>query len=160
MNVQPPASESARVFEQRSLIRTTLAEITAFHEDNGVLKTLTPPPIFMRVRRDTRTSLRDGEIDFTLWMGPIPVRWLARHEPGPTAHSFADRMIAGPLQSWLHQHIFRPVEGGVELVDRITLIHKPGWRGLLTRLAFDGLALRFLFFYRHLRTRMSLEKKH
>jgi hypothetical protein len=30
--------------------------------------------------------------------------------------------------------------------------------GLFTRLFFDGLPLRFLFFYRHLRTRMVIGK--
>jgi ligand-binding SRPBCC domain-containing protein len=112
--------------------------------------------MFIQVLRDDRTSLTDGEFLFRLWFGPIPVRWLARHEPGPTPTSFMDRMIEGPMAQWEHRHIFRAVESGIELIDHITLAHKPGWRGLLTRLVFDGLPLRLLFTYRHLRTRMSL----
>ncbi|MGB1288022.1 MAG: hypothetical protein ACPG7F_15905, partial [Aggregatilineales bacterium] len=65
----------------------------------------------------------------------------------------------GPMKYWRHEHIFREVEGGIELTDRLTRAHKPGLTGLLTRLAFDGIPLRILFFYRHLRTRMAVTGK-
>jgi ligand-binding SRPBCC domain-containing protein len=146
------------VFEKRSTIKTTVEKMVAFHNDPNALKMLTPPPMFMQVKRDTRTSLRDGEIHFTLWMAFIPIAWLARHEPGPIDTSFADRMIEGPLATWRHEHVFTPVDGGVELLDRVTLSHKAGAAGLFSRLLFDGLPLHILFFYRHLRTRMALEK--
>ncbi len=156
MNATPKPAEGATVFERRSVIPTTLDKMTAFHNDPSTLSTLTPPPMIMQVLRDDRTSLTEGEIEFRLWFGPVPIHWLARHEPGPIETSFMDRMIEGPMAYWEHQHIFREVSGGVELLDHITLSHKAGLAGLLTRLIFDGLPLRFLFFYRHLRTRLAL----
>src|SRR5262245_42463225 len=141
------------VFEKRSIFPTTMQRMMAFHEYPRAINRLTPPPIFVQCLRDDRKSLTEGDLTFRLWFGVIPVRWVARHEPGPTETSFADRMMDGPLASWLHEHIFREVPGGVELTDRITFEHKPGLPGLLTRLVFDGLPLRLLFFYRHLRTR-------
>ncbi len=147
------------MFEHRSTFSATLEALRAFHEDPRALGRLTPPPLVFRVQRDDRTSLTEGELAFTLWMGPVPVRWVARHEPGPTPHGFTDRMLEGPLADWVHAHIFRPVEGGVELVDRVTLTHKAGWRGLLTRLFFGGLALRMLFVYRHWQTRRALAQR-
>jgi len=148
---QPPPE--AKTHEFSTVISTTLEQMEAFHADPNAFGKLTPPPIFAQVHRRELNSMTDGELEFTLWFGPLPVRWLAKHEPGPTEHSFADRMMRGPMRFWLHRHIFEPVEGGVRLTDRITLAHKPGFPGLLTRLFFDGLPLRFLFFYRHLRTR-------
>ncbi len=147
-----------KIFEQRSIIPTTLDKMLAFHEDPQALARLTPPPplMFMQVLRDERTSLTAGELEFRLWFGPLPVRWLARHEPGPTPTSFIDRMLMGPMAAWEHQHIFREVDAGVELVDHVTLAHKAGGRGWLTRLIFDGLPLRLLFTYRHFRTRQAL----
>lgn len=144
-----------RVFTKTSVFPATLEKIIRFHDEGGP-QSLTPPPIFVQVHRDDRKSLTEGELEFTLWMGPFPVRWLARHELGPTPTSFADLMVRGPLAYWRHEHIFREVPNGVELTDRVTLEHKPGWRGWLTRLAFDGLPLQILFFYRHLRTRLAL----
>jgi ligand-binding SRPBCC domain-containing protein len=148
----------AKTFEHSSVIDTTLDDMIAFHNDPQAFSRLTPPPIIAQIHRRDLKSLTDGEMEFTLWMGPIPIRWLAQHEPGPTEHSFTDRMIQGPLAFWLHRHIFEAVEGGVRLTDRISIVHKPGVSGFLTRLMFDGLPLRVLFIYRHLRTRLTLGK--
>ncbi len=155
---QETTANSTHIFEKSSVITTTLTKMMDFHSDPKALSILTPPPIFMQMHRDDRISMTEGELEFTLWMGPLPLRWLARHEPGPTEHSFADRMISGPMGYWRHEHIFEEVEGGVQLTDRLTLGHRPGLQGVLTRLMFDGLPLRILFFYRHLRTRMALSK--
>ena len=154
---EPPAN--ARVFEKSSLIQTTLADLRRFHEAPGAFARLTPPPIRMTVHRDDRRSLTAGEIEFTLSFGPLPIRWIARHEAGPTPHSFADTQVKGPLAYWRHEHIFAEVATGVRLTDRVALSHRPGFRGLLTRLAFDGLPLRLLFAYRHWRTRRALQSR-
>jgi len=143
----------SKIFEKRSIMPTTMQRVMAFHEHPRAINRLTPPPIFVQCLRDNRQSLTEGELDFRLWFGPIPVRWIARHEPGPTATSFQDRMIEGPLSSWLHQHMFSEVPDGVELIDRVTFEHKPGFSGLMTRLLFGGLPLHILFLYRHWRTR-------
>jgi ligand-binding SRPBCC domain-containing protein len=149
----------SKLFEHRSVFPTTLAGIQNLHQDPKALSRLMPPLPMLQVLRDSRTSLTEGELEFRLWFGPLPVHWLARHEPGPIPTSFMDRMIEGPLAVWEHQHIFREVEAGVELTDHITLAHCPGWRGLLTRLIFDGLSLRILFIYRHWRTLRYLSKR-
>lgn len=146
-----------RIFVKSSFFKTTLDRMKRFHEDPRALAKLTPPPVIMTVHRDRRRSNTEGEIDFTLWFGPFPLPWVARHEPGPTVDSFADLQVKGPLAYWRHEHIFKPVSGGVELIDRITLAHRPGLIGVLTRLAFDGFLLRLLFAYRHWRTRRETQ---
>lgn len=146
----------AKIFEHRSIMSTTLEAIHGFHAAPEALLRLTPPPLVIQVVRDGRVSLTEGEIEFKLWFGPVPVRWLARHEPGPDEYSFIDRMLEGPMAVWEHQHLFRAVDSGIELTDHITLVHHPGWKGLFTRLIFDGLLLRILFIYRHWRTRRAL----
>ena len=153
MNGKPAKT---RQFIKSSVIDTTLEAILGFHNDRRALARLSPPPIVMQLHRDDRQSLTQGEIEFTLWFGPLPIRWVARHEAGPAPCSFADVQVKGPLAYWRHEHIFTEVSGGVELTDRITLAHRPGPVGLLTRFAFDGLPLRVLFAYRHWRTRRAL----
>ncbi len=153
--LDPPPN--VRVIQKSSLIKTTLLDIKRFHESSQALASLTPPPIRMTVHRDERRSLTEGEIEFTLAFGPIPIRWIARHESGPSLDSFADLQVQGPLKYWRHEHIFAAVAGGVELTDRITLAHRGGFTGTLTRLFFDGLSLRLLFAYRHWRTRRALQ---
>lgn len=149
--LEPPPN--AHIFQKTSVMPTTVERMTAFHSHPKAFQRLTPPPIFMRTHRNTLSSLTDGEVEFTLWVLVMPFRWHVRHEPGPTPTSFADRMLQGPLAYWRHEHIFQEVPNGVMLTDRVTLAHRPGVRGLITRLLFDGIPLRILFLYRHLRTR-------
>lgn len=148
---------NAHVYEKSTIMQTTLERMMQFHEDPAALGTLTPPPIFIQVREDNRSSITEGDLKFTLWFGPIPLKWHVQHEPGPNDSSFADRQLSGPMGYWRHEHIFEEVEGGVKLTDRLTIAHKPGLPGLLTRLAFDGIPLQILFFYRHLRTKWAVE---
>ncbi|RMG76769.1 MAG: hypothetical protein D6711_03135 [Chloroflexi bacterium] len=146
------------IYEKRTVMKTSIQKLIDFHNDPKALSRLTPPPIFMQLHQDNRTSLTEGVLEFTLWFLFIPIRWIARHEPGPTETSFADRMVKGPLASWYHQHIFEETSEGVALIDRLEIEHYPGIKGILTRLMFDGIPLRILFFYRHLRTKWAVEK--
>ena len=150
-----PASQRT-VYAKTSRFDASLDDLLRFHQDPQALAKLTPPPIFAQLLRDERRSITEGEVEFTLWFGPLPLRWTARHEPGPTPESFADVQVRGPMAYWRHEHIFREAPGGVELTDRVTLAHKPGIWGIFTRLAFDGLPLRILFAFRHWRTRRAL----
>ena len=145
-------------FRYSTFIPTSLATITRFHEEADALKKLTPPPLIVQLLSDQRTSNTEGVVDFVLWVGPIPVRWIARHEAGPIPTSFIDRMLDGPMAYWEHQHIFHEVAGSVILEDKVTYMHKSNWQGWLTPLLFDGLPLRFLFWYRHWRTQRECRK--
>lgn len=135
----------------------TAAQMMAYHARPGAFKALTPPPVFLQVLKDEGTSLTQRSIEFRMWFGFIPLLWRVRHEPGPIPTSFIDRSLEGPMAAWEHQHIFRDVPQGVELTDHITFEHKSGLMGLFTRLFFDGLPLRFLFFYRHNVTRRGMK---
>ena len=146
-----------RVFIHRSEMRGSLRALRQFHEDPRALQRLTPVFMPLKIVRDERRSLTEGDVELRMGPGPLSFRWLARHEPGPTEASFTDRMAKGPMAHFVHQHIFEELASGVALTDRITLAHRPGWRGILTRLVFDGPALRLLFMYRHWRTRRALE---
>lgn len=157
MGIYDAAPDHSRLFEKQSVIRCTLDELWQFHQASDAIKTITPPPVFVQVHQDRRVSLTEGDLVFTLWLLFLPVRWVARHEAGTTAHSFVDVMVDGPMAYWRHEHILEPVAEGVRLTDRIRLAHRDGWRGLLTRLMFDGLPLWMLFSYRHWRTKMALE---
>lgn len=145
-------------YEHRSVVPADIESVLSFHRDEWSLSRLTPPPMFVCVRRDARTSLTRGELDFVLWVGPFPIRWLADHSPGPTRWSFVDRMAAGPLKCWEHEHLFEPAGTGVRITDRVTFAHKPGLAGWWTRMLFSKIFLAALFRFRHARTRQILAR--
>ena len=86
-------------------------------------------------------------MDFTTWLGPLPVRWLARIEDvSPTG--FADRQLSGPFRHWLHRHTFVPVdETTTAVVDGIELKLRPHLLWGLVGLGM-WLGLPLLFAYR------------
>ncbi len=99
-----------KTFHYCSVIHTTVEAMTRFHNAPNALHVLTPPPLIIQIVRDDRESLTQGEVVFRLWFGPLPVLWHARHEPGSIPTSFIDRMLAGPMASWQHEHGFRVVD--------------------------------------------------
>ena len=104
------------VFEKSSIMKSTVQGMFDFHNAPEIFQKISPPGVIVQIHEDNRTSLTEGDLKFTLWMGFIPIRWHARHQPGPTEHSFADLMVSGPMAYWLHQHIFEEAEGGVKLI--------------------------------------------
>lgn len=144
-------------FHQSFRVEAPLQAVQAFHASPSALKALTPPPVVVQLHRFG--ELQEGmEAEFTLWMGPIPIRWIARHENvGP--EGFDDVLVKGPMAAWRHRHRFVDEGNGRSRVDDdIEYTHPRGWAGLWTRLMFGRLALRGTFFYRKLATRRGVRR--
>jgi ligand-binding SRPBCC domain-containing protein len=117
---------------------------------------ITPPPIIVRVHRAPARLGEGDEMDFTLWAGPLPLRWLARIEDASPA-GFTDRQLRGPFAAWAHRHTFvRVTDEITEVVDQVAAQIKrhPFW-GPVGLLMWAGLPL--LFAFRGWQTRRLLE---
>lgn len=137
-------------------MRATLAAVSEFHHDTAALKRLTPPPIFVQLHHIE--PLAEGSLsEFSLWFGPLPVHWFARHSK-VSEQGFTDTQESGPLKYWAHTHTFKDIgQGLVQVNEHIEYEHHADWRGLRSRLLFAPLGLSFLFNYRALATRRALE---
>jgi ligand-binding SRPBCC domain-containing protein len=129
--------------------------VLAFHQDGRVLKRLMPPPLFVQFHE--RDGWGEGATtDFTLWFGPVPVRWQAVHY-NLSETGFSDRQTRGPLRAWQHAHRFEAIDSQrTRIREQVLYEHHDGLRGLLTRLLFNQPGLTALFTYRQLITRLSL----
>ncbi len=137
-------------------VRAPVADVADFHTRATSLSAITPPLIPMRLHYAPE-RMRDGdEMVFTMWMGPLPVRWVARvDEVSPWG--FVDRQVSGPFASWSHRHTFVKVNGDTtEVVDGVAARLK---RHVLWGLVGLGmwLGLPLLFAYRGWKTRRLLE---
>lgn len=139
-------------FDYRFTVNAPLEVVSAFHEDTRVLKKLTPFPIFAQVHRFE--PLGEGSrADFTLWFGPLPVRWQAVHSE-VSISGFTDTQVSGPLKAWRHTHRFEPLpDGRTQVREHIEYAHDSGGRGLLSRLLFAKPGLYLLFTARKFLTR-------
>ncbi len=143
-------------YRHRFQVRAPLTSVADFHAQSASMAAITPPPVVVRVHQAPNRLDEGDEMEFTLWLGPLPIRWLARIEDvGPTG--FVDRQLRGPFGHWVHRHSFVPVdETTTAVVDEISfrLQPHPFW-GLVGLGMWLNLPL--LFAYRAWRTRQLLE---
>lgn len=143
------------VFDFKFQVNATQQAVSDFHHDTRVLKKLTPPPVYVQVHQFE--PLAEGSrAEFTLWMGPLPIRWVAVHTD-VGVHGFTDTQRSGPMTRWVHTHRFIPQGPDNTLVhEHIEYEHPPGLKSLLTRFLFAKPNLYAMFTYRKLVTRMGV----
>jgi len=136
------------LFEYRFRVHASLEAVSFFHQSTHVLKRLTPPPLFVQIH--CVEPLAEGSrSEFTLWFGPLPLRWTAIHSAVDPKLGFTDTQTRGPMKSWQHRHEWHAVDPHTTMVtERIQYEHHAGVRGLLTRLLFARPLLKFMFAYR------------
>jgi len=144
-------------FDYDFTVQAPIELVAAFHHDTRVLKQLTPFPIFAQIQE--YEPLADGsEAKFTLWFGPIPVRWHAIHSE-VSSNGFTDTQVSGPLKSWRHQHRFFAVDKDITRIsEHIVYEHDTGMRGLFSRMLFARPGLFFLFTARKFLTRRGVAR--
>lgn len=138
-------------YRHRVEVEASLTAVSDFHSDSRALRTLTPPPIWVQFHQVE--PLAEGSVaDFTMWLGPLPVRWTAVHSQ-VTPHGFIDTQKRGPFKKWVHRHRFQELGNGrTAVLDEIEA--EPG--NLVSR--FMWLTLPILFAYRGWQTRRICQK--
>ena len=146
------------VFDHRFTVRAPLAAVAAFHHDTSALRRLTPPPMIAQLHRFD--PLGEGAVaEFTLWLGPLPIRWVAIHTDVDLQGGFTDTMARGPMTRCVHRHAFVSVAADrTDVTDHIEYDYQPGLRGLVGRLLMSPPGLAFLFAYRVWATRRAVEQ--
>ena len=145
------------IFEHRFVVDAPLAAVRDFHRDTSALKRLTPPPTIVQLH--AIEPLAEGSVStFTLWVGPLPLRWKAVHRD-VSDRGFTDVQASGPAARWEHTHSFVPLtDGRTEIREHIEYEHRPGAWGVVTRLLFSWPSLRAMFAYREWVTRCCLRR--
>ena len=86
---------------------------------------ITPPPVLVKVQHAPAVLADGEEMAFTMWLGPLPIQWLARIE-AVSATGFTDRQLRGPFAEWIHRHTFVAVDEHItDVVDEISLRLRP-----------------------------------
>jgi len=144
-------------YVHRFRVKSSLPSVATFHQQASSMAAITPPPMRVEIQRAPATLAGGGEMDFTLWFGPLPIRWSARIED-VTEAGFTDRQVSGPFQEWVHRHSFVQVDDHTtEVIDQISLKLKPQLMWGAVGLGFV-LGLPVLFAYRGWKTRRLLER--
>jgi ligand-binding SRPBCC domain-containing protein len=153
-----PTLHDAVRYHHRFVVHAPLEAVRAFHARPAAMTAITPSPVVARVQSAPAAMVEGAEMAFTLWLGPLPIRWRARFEEvGDNA--FVDRQMSGPFAAWVHRHTFVAVDDDTtEVIDTLHGAYRPHWFwGIVGRSIWWSLPL--LFAYRARRTRHLLEQR-
>ena len=142
---------------QTALVATS-REAFAWHERPGALQRLLPPWERVEVERSA-THIRVGaEVVLRMRLGPLSLRWHARHTGYEPPSAFVDESVSGPFAIWRHRHTFEATDLGSILRDTVD------WRlpiatlaqplvGAMVRKRLDA-----MFAFRHRRTKEDVNR--
>jgi ligand-binding SRPBCC domain-containing protein len=146
-----------RSFLHEFSVNASLERVVEFHSSTCALKQLTPPPMFVQFNQ-IEPLAEGSRSDFTLWLGPIPIHWVALHTNVNPLTGFTDSQVEGPFKTWVHKHEFEKIaQGQTRIIDQVQgdPSNHPFW-GIISR--FMWLTLPILFYYRAVQTRKAVER--
>ena len=131
--------------------------VREFHTLSSSLTAITPPPIIVQIIQAPECLTEGDEMEFTMWILGLPLRWRARIE-NVSAQGFIDRQIQGPFDAWVHNHTFINIdEKSTEVRDELQInLSKNVFWGLVG--AGMCLSLPILFAYRGWKTQRLLHQ--
>lgn len=138
-------------------VQASLMSVASFHAQSRSMGAITPPPVIVQVHKAPEMLTEGDEMDFTLWVVFLPIRWVARiHEV--TQSGFVDHQVRGPFASWKHTHLYIQHDALLtEVRDQVeaTLSSNP-----IKWLVGAGmwLSMPLLFAYRSWKTRKLLQR--
>ena len=146
------------IFDFVFTVQAPLQAVCDFHHGTDALKRLTPPPTIVQLQEIE--PLTEGSVSrFTLWVGPLPLRWKAVHRE-VSEYGFTDIQAEGPAKKWVHRHRFTPAtQDTTEIHEHIEYEHKRGFWGIVTRFLFARPNLYVMFTYRKFATRWHLRRR-
>jgi uncharacterized protein (TIGR01777 family) len=110
---------AVRTFHTAQFVGRPLAEIFDFFADARNLEAITPAALSFTIRAAPAALQRGSIVEYDLRLHGFPVHWktmIAEYEP---MHRFVDVQLRGPYRLWRHAHEFEPVDGGVQIGDRV-----------------------------------------
>lgn len=144
-------------YRHRFVVNAPQAEVADFHASSLSMGAITPPPVVVRVHAAPATLAEGDTMDFTMWLGPLPIHWIARIEQ-TTPVSFVDRQVSGPFASWEHLHTY-VAQGPATtvVVDQVTAELSANWFWKLVGFGM-WISLPLLFGFRGWQTKRILER--
>jgi uncharacterized protein YbjT (DUF2867 family)/ligand-binding SRPBCC domain-containing protein len=131
------------------IVPADLERVWGFFSRAENLGRITPRSMGFEMRTQEPTIEVGSTIDYTVRpLFGIPTGWRTRIDEVEAPHRLRDSQEKGPYRSWVHEHRFSPVEGGVRMDDRIEYEMPFGPVGALGHRLLVRAQMRYLFDFR------------
>jgi ligand-binding SRPBCC domain-containing protein len=136
----------------RQRVPASLEEVWQFFSDANNLLAVTPPQLNLKVTNKVYgESVYPGQV-MTYNVKPllgIPLAWMTEITHVREKKYFVDEQRKGPYKLWHHQHHFKAIEGGTEMIDLVHYRLPFGPLGSLAHSVLVKKELEKIFTYRY-----------
>jgi ligand-binding SRPBCC domain-containing protein len=98
------SSTRASVFAYQSVVPACPADVFRWHERPEAVMDLVPSRRWTRIEKQSGGIRNGGRVTFSFGVGPLRLRWEARHYGYVPGSQFCDEQIRGPFKIWRHTH--------------------------------------------------------
>lgn len=135
---------------QTQLLPVTINEAWDFFSSPQNLVKITPGRMNFRILYNSGTSMYAGQIiKYKVKVLPLySVHWVTEITHVNKPFLFVDEQRSGPYALWRHQHHFKEVPGGVEMIDEVAYAVPFGWLGRLANRILVTREVSAIFDYR------------
>ena len=108
--------------KRKQIIKADLETCWSFFSSPYNLKKITPTYMGFEVLTDIPEKIHEGlmiEYRVKPLLG-IPTKWVSKISKVEEKKFFIDEQLSGPYKKWHHEHHFRQVDEGTEIIDIIT----------------------------------------
>ena len=154
---QPSNSDSEYLKQHRprfmlmhqTMVSAPVQEVFAFFSKPQNLGVMTPSAMGFQIEGAMPDEIRRNLIiEYTLRVGPIPLRWRTCIEEWQPPRGFADSQESGPYSCWWHEHHFQEDGSQTLMEDRVYYAPPLGPLGDVANALFVAPMLRRIFAYR------------
>lgn len=137
------------ILSSRHHIPADLDRVWDFFSSAANLGRITPRAMGFEIHTPEPSTESGATIDYTLRpVFGIPASWRTRIEAVDAPNHFRDIQERGPYKSWVHEHRFSQVEGGVRMDDRVEYEMPFGPLGSLAHRMAVASQLQYVFDFR------------
>lgn len=138
-------------FTRTQRLPITMAKAWEFFSNPANLARITPSGMNFRIIGDTGSKMFEGQIiRYKVTVFPFyTVRWVSEITKVIEPFHFIDEQLLGPYAYWRHQHYFRAISDGIEMIDKVSYAVPFGWLGRLANAIFVQRELNSIFDYRY-----------
>ncbi len=145
------------------LLPISMEQAWDFFSDPKNLNEITPPDMSFQILSGANERMYAGQL-IRYRINPlfdIPMQWVTEITHCEDHRYFVDEQRFGPYSLWHHQHHFKEVDGGIEMIDLLHYKLPMGWLGNLLAGHFVKGKVEHIFDYRYevLEQLFSKEKK-
>ena len=142
--------------DRKQILPVSLEKAWQFFSSPFNLPSITPPWLNFSIVGEVPNRMFPGMLiryRLTPLLG-IPMTWISEITHVDHPRRFIDEQRMGPYSFWHHQHHFRPVKGGIEMIDTVSYAMRYGPFGTFIHSLLVKRRLEDIFEFR----RMALER--